>query len=463
MMKTPSNFPKLTLVKLELGKVVGYDPMYHRPYTVQWDPATLGKLEDIINTSLVREIAPAQVSTLASRVLHPSPKIGEAVYIPRGWESDRWVFMLEVLSEPQQGPAIRYFFQGYSTHGGTLPSGLPDPSVEFIFNAFIAVNEDTQTVQQSAAVLSDLSTKQTRGFSPYMLRPSDVLCGLQMCQEGYDMDMVTDTRVMLSRGGALVSRILNIPTAYVAKLATSYCTGQAHRAFSCNAGDIIQHTDMYLNEPHLMENPFVWLLAKNRETALSNRFTLADLDTLQPGFLASRVAMLSTDTLPVRKRYTEAHKGAAWNRNTQNTWAASRLGQMVPALMAELGIEEIHFSVSGQGSMTDTPLVALTVQSTWSRLKTDIEQLKDVFSQRFIDEILLDLLHDHEGTYQFKVEANTLGESWFVVSFDGAGDEAFLVPSFCDSLFSPMATPQRKAYQDVVEDVHSVLLTLEHH
>lgn len=131
--------------------------------------------------------------------------------------------------------------------------------------------------------------------------------------------------------------------------------------------------------------------------------------------------------------------------------------------MAELGIEEIHFSVSGQGSMTDTPLVALTVQSTWSRLKTDIEQLKDVFSQRFIDEILLDLLHDHEGTYQFKVEANTLGESWFVVSFDGAGDEAFLVPSFCDSLFSPMATPQRKAYQDVVEDVHSVLLTLEHH
>lgn len=457
MTQVPRNFPKLTLVKMELGKVVGYNAMYHRPFTTQWDSATLEQLESTIMAEDRMTVTPKQVAKLASQVLQVSAQPGDEVYIPGGWAAERWVFMLEVLSEPEQGPAIRYFFQGYSTHGGTLPSGLPDASVEFILNAFIAVNDATQTVQQSATVLNNLSTKRTSESFPYLLRPTDVLCGLEMRQEGYDLDTVVDTRTMLPQGGAQASRILNIPTEYVAKLATGYRAGLPHQAFIDSLLDGIQHTNLYLSEPHLMENPFIWMLVKNRETALPCRFTLADLETLQPGFQASHVALLCSDTLPVRQSQEAQIKGHVWNRDTKKTWTAACLGQMVPALMTELGIEEIHFTVSGQGRAEQPPLVTVIVRSMRSRLKRDLIHVKDVFTQRFTEEILLDLLHDHTGVYLFKIEANTLGESWFNLSYYGGHLEAFLVPSFCDSLLSPMVMPYREAYQAAIEDVGSAL------
>ena len=473
MTTDPSSF-KLELVKLELREVGGYRPMYHRPYTAHLNPGTLSRLEQLIAGKHHGEIQPEMMADFATKLVSPAKQPSQEVFIPNGWAAARWVFMLEVLCTSKFGHSSTYYFQGYSTEAKRQSSGQADLETCFIINAFTQVNHPPlrqasafhakDKVAASWSVLSKLTPMENLKDADYLLRPLDIArhIGLDPIKQEYGSASIVDTRGMLTSIGTAVSRNLAIPSHYVARLADGYVAGKEAEAFFDQEDEFFasthfDFTEQHLVEPHLLENPFIRQVASTRDSLNPCRFTLADLETLQPGFLTSnRVVEPASDLLPNRAN-EEYGTGASWYQNTENSWAAALLSQAIPALMAKVGIEEIRFSIS---SHDPNKVGVMDIRSAWSRFDVDITDCVRTFEEQFISEILMDMTNGNQIPYSFNVSINTMGESWLLISYGGAHAEEYLVPTFCDSLFSPMVTPSQKAYQALLTEVQGAVQEL---
>lgn len=470
MITGPSSF-KLELVKLELREVGGYRPMYHRPYTAYLNPGTLSRLEQLIAGKDYKEIQPEAIADFATKLVSPAKQPGQEVFIPNGWAAARWVFMLEVLCTPKEGRPTTYYFQGYSKDSKRLPSGQADPETCFIINAFsqvvhpplrqAMVSHTKDKVVASWTIFTELNPTGQWKDAGYMLRPLDVAMGLGLnaMKHEYETADIVDTRSMLTTMGTTASRRFVIPSHYVTKLAQGYLYNDAMADFHAFGLESLSSAQLHLAEPHLLENPFIQQVASTRDSLNPSRFTLANLEALQPGFLASnRNNELASDFLPSRAS-EDYGCGASWQQDTENTWAAALLSQAIPALMAEVGIEEIRFNIS---SHDPNKVGVMNIRSAWSRFDVNITDCVRAFEERFISEILMDMTNGNQIPYSFNVSINTMGESWLLISYGGAHAEEYLVPTFCDSLFSPMVTPSQKAYQALLTEVQGAVQELSH-
>jgi hypothetical protein len=130
------------------------------------------------------------------------------------------------------------------------------------------------------------------------------------------------------------------------------------------------------------------------------------------------------------------------------------LGQAVPALLMELMISNMVFLCTnkvtqGQG--------LVTIISANSITGADVTAYIEVFKDRLIREVLMDISQNNAIIYDMSISADVFGEITIDIALDSNPSVRFCIPTFLDSVITPMITTNSNIFYNTINDVGTVL------
>jgi hypothetical protein len=497
--------------------VTGFKPQVLRPYKTTLD----GNIMDTIVNTVAEDISrtgkvnPVNFTRASSGFLMPSALHTGIVGIPNGWDTSRLRFILRVESELFTGSIVRTYITGFTTHYGIGINNSVDPHMEFHVNNIVeSTVQNVETVQgtiqreivtgcfqaiDGVMIRDNTSIYANQGLNNNLvngmsfagmqnmggmagmdmglgvqpdpsletpivtLRPSDVLLNINATNTSNSMNSIgiehnyyTDTRLLAGDKRFISNeRSNNNPLSYMVNLINSY-TMSANEISSSGFTPESAHSVAYnkFADSSVTTNVFLQALNKIRGTrGDSAKFTLGDLCALVPTaeqqFIVMRTSPASTMNMnPLTD--SENLTGATLAHSMVAT-----LSQSVPAMMSKYFIKHLHIIATNQVIGGDVPSVIIVNLDTM--IQIDITPYIPQFIERIKREILDYVSQANLINYDMTIDCYSFGSTTINISVCGEPHINFIIPSFCDSLFSPVVSNDRNSLNLLSADVDHIL------
>ena len=456
----------INVAKMFLQETGTYNPMYARPYKVD---TSSGQLDTVMNrlNQQVGAVSGEAFAGAASNLLSPVANVNEnnLAVIPNGWNDRRIRFVLEVHVTTRTGSTSIYYFQGFTSHAGVSMHGTVDPSMRFYVNSYIRVGRFQQqtplgvqlvdVVQESAQVLNG-QLLYTGGNEVHRLRPSDLFAGIQQNHlQAANYGDVIDTRTISSRGQESFGnrRTNNMPGNYLASVMNSYNHAQQLSHFGQGNDNILaraQSTELG-QESMPEENAVLRTLASIQGRRTTVDFSLNDLTAMDPN--TPTVTKMSSMSVAARSELHSTGQTAYWNDSTRETVFATQLGNAIPALMMEHFISKLTFSASNKMGMGQSVCQELAATSLTN---ADMTRYISRLMARIKNEVLFDLSFANQDPYDLVMDVDLLGQTTIDLQMYNNPFVRFSIPSFGDSLISPVYTRDFNQFTGLTNDVEHI-------
>jgi len=469
------NYASNALNNLQINRVLmvetgRYNPVYSRPYETNISGAVMNNLvERIVNTG-GKKVTGSLLNGISAEIAAPSAIPHHAINISGGWDERRIRFIIEVQFTLSTGATGFYYIQGYTSHAGVTPNGAVDPNMEFVINSYTSVNRiQTLTptglqyidrIEDTAQVFTGIDgTLQSHSTMTYGLRPEDVFKGIQssFLQGGATVagfgDAI-DFRPNLGSKPNHSKRANNIPSQYVGEIVNSYLIGQDLSSFGQGQEDIMSRTLHVTMEPSVAQNFFFNVLSQVRHQ-LTNRFTWRDLQQIDPSVDAkSQYITLGSATKMSPTPVADPSMTAYWSGSDRITQMASLLSAAVPGLMMAFMIQKVHFRSTNHDA---TGMVNTVVIDVKSMVNLDMRRNVELFIHQLETEIIRDITMNGQDSYMLDMSCDIFGDTWINLSLGAEPMTQFVVPSFCDSLYSPVVTNNSDHYNHIAFDFNQLV------
>ena len=459
----------LRVADLMLQETGTYNPMFTRPYNLEMNGFAVDNIANRVAQANTSKISGTLLSGVASEILRPTAYVdpnNSSIMIPAGWNERRVRFILAIEVDYNVGGKTFYYFQGYTDYPGITESNV-DPNMTFIINSFVGVSRTPimtpsgmsfkDIITESSQVLSDPSAQTSLQGSAFSMRPQDVFQGMtaNYMKQGYSYlhdDRFLDTRNVLRSDGVRSSRVNNTSSNYMAKVIDGYLHGNQLSMFGQSNGDIIDRATEQVFETPLSENPFIRAISDIKGIGIHNRFTYNDLMRLDPNTFNMTKLMIPK---PVqRQQMHQAGQTAYWNGADEHTTAATCISHAVPALMMDMMIFKTTL-FSTNHTVNTAPVTNCVFAATPGGEPTP--QQVSMLCSRLETEVLRDLTFNNQIAYRLKIDADLMGETRITIALGNNPEEVFVVPSFCDSLYVPVITPNHDRFVSTVSDFETLL------
>lgn len=475
--QTMADFGMRRILKFQIAKLLmietgTYNEMYYRPYTTTITPYTM---EDICNRVIQSgsgKVSGTVLAGAAQNILSPSATHQGLIDIPSGWRERRIRFILEAHCEFTLGSPLIYYIQGYTSYPGVNPStGSIAPDMEFIINSIETVVNTTlltpvgvqsgSLMTESFQVLAD--NKWNGPFGPnnrYSMRPCDIFTGMQTAYYNGAMDYVADVsfkdyRCVVKKEPMKSNRMNNIPVNYIGRVLEGYNNGISMADFGQGDKDIITMAKDSTYETPIGENPIIRMLGDIKGVGIVNRFYYGDLERLDPN--VRNVTNFTVFGDAQRTTIPEAGSTEYWNGSDRTTVVATMLSSSIPAIMASLMLTKVTFR-STNHSVDGVPVT--TIIDARSLITGDISRMCNAFKWRLHNEVINDMTYNNQELYFLDMDINIFGDTSMRIGLGGSQAVDYVVPTFCDTLFSPVLAPRKEVYEMVVHDFDTLVNTV---
>lgn len=443
--------PKFVIKSLVLVQRPGYDQQFRRDYVADLTPETL-------------QNGPAYPGFIG---YSSTPE--HSFVIPNGWESPRYSFILRAAYTNAFGGTTHVDVLGY-TDKFVEPSLIEGSDMAYVVNSISMWREQIEQTPMGPGTYRVAVDHDHVYANPefsgaydsrqvYRQRPEDMYAALKLVSiapthDAIDVRSFLDGRPVASRRSSL------LPSFYLDTILTNYMRAESDRSFGImQEEDILENARGYVQENLLSSNPFFKMLSKHNDGLMKNSFTWADLTVVQEK--VSDVTMIAalgeTSSVP---------KFASWGSAdivSQKAWA---IAMGVPALMSMLSISQLSFYATNALEESDKevdPLtqVAVSVSEIESLMYENLEGLREelvqAFTRLFTRYLLRDVSMDGQVGFRLKVDSLLAGETVVELQFGGEEMVRFMVPTFADSLMSPITTRNLVGYQKLAGEIEHLV------
>lgn len=486
--------------RMLLSQTGEYGNQVYRPFETNIDVNSINLLkESSMDGSRINDHS---VALAAGNIIQPSSRHTGDVGIQHGWGFRRFRFIMNVLEEQhfRTGATTEHVFYGYTDHCDVAhqhsATGVRlDPNMRVYFNSEVVISHRTHMTANGPVVTGDVvaNNQIVNGYSEdesvmingqrvklVMLRPEDVYSN---AENKNVMDRIMSSPAMQ---GHLSNRFVNgepvgiydersafhqlgdqkysrrnelSPTRYLSRALNGYKkasmeTGadESYDDFASSDSSLYGNAASYLHNDSMINNEFLRRLREETAYGRLGYVTYGELCAMFPGFDDQCVQVAMDDGRSMR-RMSSRDDGEVWTGQDANTIASSLLSQVVPGIMMDCMLTNIHFTVVngegyGQFRVLVSPQSVMMISD-----KLDPSQ----FVQRFIDrlsiEAMVAITQNNLLGIQLDMATDIVGESIIRISINGTPWDTFIAPTFADSTYTLMLSTDPSALSKISNDI----------
>lgn len=466
------------VAKLLVQKSGTYNDQWRRPMVSTGAGNVVNQLENILHKNA--NLNPVAMAGPAFQLLQPqpTPEGNAPVVIDNGWETQRLRFLLHVVAEDMMGTALNYYYSGYTSFSDLSYGNNIDPNMVFTINSAQstkAMNHRAATGMQTlqlplgaAQILAPTSSPEIANPNKlYSLTPETVVDDIMT----EDLKHVQGSTFINSssyiNAPVRSSRNNNVAPDYMAKLIGGY-----RAALMGNPDDSrdsqLEHVKQVMHGYSETEDKFLsWLAQRRIQTAGSmgnltflrdNQFTVSDLLTLDSS-CAPRCKPVENPTIGNNQH----SRGGTefWHKSSVEAQYASLLAQALPSYMAQYQLTKL--SLTSNNEMVNGQIVTLFNKVNSYNNHQNMATVLEVLKTRLDTELFMALSYQNTMQYRVEVHCDLNGETWVIISLGGGVETPFCCPTFCDSLFSSVATTQQSTLDALSKDFSQLFGVVDQH
>lgn len=488
------------LIMTETGR---YQQQVVRPMTTHIGMDAVARVTEA--TQDFTNINPKGLRDFAKDIIAPSAEAVGNVDISGGWGTRRFRFIMTVTEKNQfnhLGSVTRIIY-GYTDEGRISASGV-DPEQRFYFNSETVVTNTVQRtthgqvtvprVSASHQIINGFSTGETNfvyGQNTgviYTIRPEDVYTSIQnenvvaRLQQGLAWNgegqhysnidgpvRIHDARNQTGAGGELklARRSEHAPAFYLSELLRGYKEGVTESDDPTSTNSVAGYAQSAIANESVITNNFLSMLREHCSYNLKGYVTYRELCSVfkeMPSVthcLSTAMGPATTQRITVGAGNGRRGNGLSdvsdsnhWHGATEETIAATMLGQIVPSIMSNTMFQTIAFTAfNGLHGRNDfvVQLIPDAIRMVVDGL--DAREYGNIFISQLKDQVLVPISQCNQRMFSMTVSCDLVGETIVDISMDGNPMERFVAPSFADSLTTSLTTTNFDHTKVLAEDL----------
>jgi hypothetical protein len=207
-----------------------------------------------------------------------------------------------------------------------------------------------------------------------------------------------------------------------------------------------------VKDPMMGSNTFLTYLNANTSFSEGGTVDYAELCRNDPT-LDGRVQVIMRRGTMYQNQLNMAGMGDQehWRGSNHETLTANTMAQMVPTLMMDLMLTGVRFMATNQTHNNEWMVTILGMESFLQNV--DMSQFGESFRFRLVNEILR--YATQGGLVDMRVEGqfDMIRDSHIQLSIGGGVMYSFTIPSFADSIYSPLLTNNQDHLNAMAHDI----------
>jgi len=438
-----------------------YNEVYQRPYELSLSHSDVGRLQNTMFDQKVNigvKLTDERVASAVPDILKISSMPGKKVIIPNGWSTKRFMFILTV-EEYIGNVTFTYYIQGFTDYFGISFRQTIDPKMLCYINSIATVKTEedytrpgtfnTQLIRMYNVITNLAGQVEYADVTPYdqlcLIRPMDIfdnnvvtaMSGAMGISDTFDTSTIIRPNVSNTS-----DRSNNNPISHLTKTLNGCISSKLLTNIGYDESSLYQEASNYSTEARISENGFIKKLYQLTGYESATTFTLETLNMINP--IEPQVAINDKPVFISRDyMFVDANDTAPLNGMGVETTKAIELTNALSSVMTENFIGELTLSLSTVGRRPIIELGAppksfikglnpITEQFFLSRVMEKVERMiLPMVSNNYLLEMNISIVADLLSDTVIKI-------SWVNNQAYGTAPTVFRIPSFADSLFTPV-------------------------
>jgi len=452
-----------------------YQTMYKRNFSLGVSQNNVDMLESyFINQGVQNnaELSMTSAATNLAGIVKLSSKPDGVVDIPNGWDTQRLMFVLVVDEEVSTTLMLTHYIQGYSEYYDPSHIGTLDPNAVYYINSVTTVtrtrNSATNAISSRVTSTYNVVSDPTGNMSYQsvtdpsvmleMIRPSDIITNIYANELYGNSNAALNVKTSsITNSGNVSSKANNDPLKYFTNTVNSVIKGKCIDVGGNNYESILTNANGLVAEQAITNNSFMRSLAGVTGVLEPWCFTLNHLTTIDPT-TSSKVTVVDNSQIvrdPTTTTMLDTNNTESMLNYTAETDVVQTFVNTITTAMSENLITVASGIVT---NVTGTPVV--TISNIQSFLEgVDITPYGNSLINYISSVIMPQLSLNNLRIIDIAFECDLLGDSTVSVCVDSQPQVIFRLPTFADSLYSPVvATPTAK--EAVIDDFEGIVDTV---
>jgi hypothetical protein len=451
---------ELSITKAIFIRTGTYNPMYRRAMTTSdISGNVISQLQQVTNNG--NSITPANLSSVASQIIAPSATPESTINIQGGFDQPKYRFLIEAtLSTGLNAGRMRKIITGYTDHYWLGQKhdprfGLFEQNMQLIVNNVISLRDvdiptpqgviTQTTIADSDQILFGTCTPGFSGQRDFLVRAEDVyrhaqLPALLNSSNNYGSKIFNATS-SFQDGIVKSNRNNNVPTSYLSKMLNANKQAVDNSTTEMDTlPELFSRAMGYAQENTIQaDSVLTWFTDLGNFTQNASIFW-GELCRRCPGIIEI-ASVLNPDAASISTR--QHHTGATeyWHGTGPHVSIATEIALALPSMMMDNAIGSCAFVYSNRVLPGDIPELHWVKPEATSLVQgIDYTPYLHKLKNRFMHEIVPGITRGGNLDITLHVHCSIFNETTIAIGIGGGEAVHFKLPTFCDSLFSPMIT-----------------------
>lgn len=461
------------LIYIPMGN---YVPMFNRPYIVNATGSAVDTISERMRNCMSGKVTPNIVSGIASDIIQPSA-IGYGTIINNDWVSNKkYIFLLKIKSIDATGVEINSYIQGYTDYDGITNSGHIDTNLNHYIN--IVIETSIMTVNTPLGVIRKEKLYKiynvffNGGYEEvYTQRPSDVLENINISNlSNFIRDPGMNIKYMGNYINSIDTKAIsssvnnNITTEYLSNIINAGILSQKDKDVFINSYEITGENSpsVIAPEPNIYDNRFLKFISR-----MAGFKTVREVFKFQVLMNIDPTIYNRFKVINITKNYIDPtisntpEVGDYWNGQDPVTIKAYSLIENSVSMVTKYGFNKMFFIASNMSNPIGNVDVVITNFNSFINLdEQEFNYLLELFKEKFVTEIFLN--ETNAGIIPMHMECyiDLLGTSKINLSFAGYPQNWYTIPTFANSIFSPVVTIDKNSMDYTSQQLANVIDSL---
>lgn len=458
--------------------------MVSRNFTTHITPAAVHQFNE--RTQGGACITEDNLAGVAGTIIQPDANFERQVAIANGWANTRYRFLLRVANPDNPNGAV-YYYSGYTdTPQWSIASHDFAPDMRMYFNnviqvniamrptptgpvPFVSVHECSHMIHP--ATLGAMSPAEfnttfnpSQGFGiqnqPSTLRPSDLMTAISSGEKNQLAGMSNDLFLDMRTGVDLCKsqRRNALPSFYLHRTTDAFMYGASKASDQSNTSqaDIYDFAAGYASERSPFSDRFFSLLAMDYGYHQNGFITWQDFNRSHPETQMDGVTYVFTRGEAQKQDVYISNRGdfdSMVGDQRPQTLLITQIMQSIPGVLLESLISFVRIHVTNM-TTDGSVMVSLVNPMSFADLPEGylITQIPFI-EQRLKHIIFNDIAFSNYVPFDLTLTVDIFGESFALLGYNGNPQIPYSIPTYCDSMLSPIVTTNGNVLTSMANDV----------
>lgn len=450
-----ANSPKnIRVKKLILKEINGQQMQFIRPYVTNLNSEGVNLLIDYIDNGI--KITPESIGGKLDNFMSLSSQTKGSIDIINGWNEKRFIFILfvDVISQLGSTSEIVTGYTDNAEHANRGSSAILPNELTFFINTIIRVRNSTiqdnyygtkqvSSIIDNSHVFSNNAYRNSgMDYNLYSCNKSNVLAKMQDVDQ--NLSHVQRLNYPIDSRPQLASRLDSSLPYYFTSIVepvrrnlnrtSQYDLGEnQYNSWGDIYSAVRSESNIYPNEYN-----FLRLLNDYHGNMSVSFFTWGEINALDENTdnMTTIIFNGNEERYNNPLLYLSPGDSSGVGDNSIETQSALMLSTSIPTILMKYGIGYIDFTAR---NTTNDGLIHIIIKDIDGIVKQDVKNAVDILEHEIVHAILLDITRNNIFTLDLDVCCNVFSDTKLSIDL-GNGKIPYVIPSFCDALFSPIIT-----------------------